>query len=409
MDYKLNVRTITPLQYNNQAFKFGVILKPKTPELVRDNYYISLWDNRISLLKSMSDLLDIVNNKKKYYKRYSTYLDNYEAYAIKKKTSLPSLLLIDPEYEYNFICADFDKCSNDSFHFNDFDELRDYCKNKYTGKAIFFNGIKQVNSFKMLFLVKGKINNAKEAQLALKEILSDDDIYSLCDHSARAFQRCYVTNDILNNIKSNIHAIEVQEINIYKVLSRCNPSSQIYETSRSLYSGTLPIFLTNWIDQARKVKDKAARELFCRLLLVNKRNLVNGQCPIPVVTYSKEVKTSRKTIAKFISLFIASGWLTQTSKPSYVLHLASEYQACGELLEQCDKASQSRYTPPTSIPDGQWNTTLMSVTRYFKGDVNRINEWFQNIQGHDEKDRTQQKDRIVKHYLITLDNNHDTY
>ena len=387
---------ITPLKIHGESRKFGFLRGRGRKEytttcLLEKSFYKSL-----NSIKSPKELIDIVTNKKKFHIKYSKYIKSIASYeddyVRKKKKALPSLLLFHRKYEYNLICADFDELSNDKtkLTFDKFDDLKDHLRTQYAGKAIFTNGPRHFNSFKMLFVVKGKVESTKQCKVILKQLLNDDDLFKLVDLTDGALRRCYVTNEIYNILKSEVNSVPIAldlNINPLPDIYTVNSSSTVrnsYNDARTCidtmsFEGTISNELRMTYINPKSLKggyNSVARENLIRMILspIACIKLQDGSFNISSVDFAKKLNMSQRWVSKQLSILKKLGLLQENESKGYKIKLvAKSYQAAGLLLAETKNIMSETninpisYTAPESVDDGNWNNTIKSVTKEFGG------------------------------------------
>jgi hypothetical protein len=419
----------TPLTVHGQKMKFGLKRGHKKTEIVVSDYNQSAFEKRLNSVKSWSELSDHVANNGRNHKRNSKHIesiDSYESYVQSRKKGLPSLVLFDSKYEYNFICADFDKLQNSKFTnlvYDSWPDLKDDLTSRFKDKAILFNGPKFFRSFKMLFIVKGNVNSAKDVRAILKQLLNDDDLYNLSDANARASQRCFVTSDILNSIKEQLPTTPVTELsslnlNIYNIISSSTVGNaeviknETKEFSTS-YTGDFSNELTMTYIAPKGLRggaDKEGRENLIRAILspIGCIKLQDATFSISTVGFAKLLGKKPRWLSKQIDLLEKLGLLKENIQRGYVIGKRAKcYSATGLLLAEIktiQKHLQTSYTPPSSVKDGKWNETIKAVVAGYYGDAAQLDAWFYSMSGHNLKDREEQKDALLHYYPIYFEN-----
>jgi len=297
------------------------------------------------------------------------------------------------------IVADFDDIPQG---YRDYDHLFSATQERYQDIALVTRSIS--NKVKIFFVLefKEEIEMSKSISLLnLESLLNDHSFFSVIDKRVSALSITFTYPELTQRLSEFLPKMKMHKgiLPVGTVLgeggegdnNHCIPSSRFNKSPR--VSKPLPIFSGDIPSTSFEffIRRNPQREKFIRLLL-NRRGLASDGFDLGTVKIAEEIRATQKSVWKWRLELENLGLITKISSAFYPGRKAHRYVASGLLLEALQEIHKSATTRainwlPSTIPDGEWHSTLWTVSRHFVHDKDAFFTWVKTIPGWNREDK----------------------
>ena len=278
-----------------------------------------------------------------------------------KKNRAPRIGLWSARGSQKLICADFDHLPAS---YRTWDKFYQDVKRTYPNDFVFRSMSGKVKVFFLIELKTGYINT-KTARYIIEQLVPKNWVKS-CDISYLGLSVCYTTPDMVRKLCAWLkNSPNLRRVNLAPLFRK------ISDHNFDIHKGKLPKSLDKFI------RGNKSKELFCRMLLRQRRMAMASGFDIPTTKFARELGVGQKTVHRWRQELIELNFITCIDETYKINKKAMTFKAIGlfkkiikEIFTKTKTKILTSTVPdfPKKILDGDWHKEVWLHSKYYLHD-----------------------------------------